>query len=569
LRSDFSAVLTPRLPQPAEGTLTVGPWQVALDASAASVARQPGLTAVLKGQVYDLDAQGMLRLYRQHGPNFARRFDGAFALVLFDEAQGVVLAVTDRVGSHKLYAAHAGDRVTLSTRPDHPDFRGRPYDPAGLASVLVTGSPLNGLTLHQGVQTLSRASSYRVKPGGMVQRPYWEGQGAQGHAARPEAELREELAELLKRSVRRRVEGLEGPVHLSLSGGHDSRGVLSLLAATGRDLRTFSYTHGDQPARSDTRVADALAAQYGTRHEHIQAYQGDLLATLRRNAAWGHGVTNFCDEVDAWDTLEGQAVTDLFTGDQIFEMHAYPLKDLSEQLIKRHVEPFSTLGSLAGRLNPGVSPVLEAAWTAEVEGIRASAARFADPYQQELVLVADQLLPYRLLPWRERYGGRFARIHLPYLDAAVLDFLYRLPPDTLAGKRLFVDTLRELDPALYTVPLARSQGYEADWHAELIKHREAIKEELLSGPSRLDAAIAPEAIRDVLDALTVTADGGRAKLRRQVRQTLGSFRHSGLGRKIFGPAHLKAPSLSPATWLLRVLTLRALDGDTGGQSPPG
>ncbi|WP_221284452.1 asparagine synthase-related protein [Deinococcus humi] len=516
----------------------------------------------MKGQIYDLDAQGLLRLYRQCGPDFARRFDGAFSVVLFDEAQGLIVAVTDRVGSHKLYAAYAGERVTLSTRPDHPDFTGRPYDLAGLASVLVTGSTLNGLTLHQGVQTLSRASSYRVEPGGMVQQPYWAGQLAQDHDTRPEAELREELAELLKRSVRRRVEGLRGAVHLSLSGGHDSRGVLSLLAATGQDLHTFSYTQGKQAARSDTRVADALAAQYGTRHEHLQAYQGDLLATLRRNAAWGHGVTNFCDEVDAWDTLEGESVTDLFTGDQIFEMHAYPLTDISEQLVKRHIEPFSTLGSLADRLNPGLSPALEAAWTAEVETIRASAARFADPYQQELVLVADQLLPYRLLPWRERYGGRFARIHLPYLDAAVLDFLYRLPPDTLAGKRLFVDTLRDLDPALYTVPLARSQGYEADWHAELIKHREAVKEELLSGPSRLDAAIDPQAIRAVLDSLALPADGRRSMLKGQVRQTLGTFRHSEMGQKIFGRAQLRAPLISPATWLLRVLTLRALDADT-------
>lgn len=543
----------------------MGAWQVALSAAPASTVHQPGLSAILKGQVYDLDAQDMLRLYRQHGPDFARRFDGAFALVLFDEAQGVVLAVTDRVGSHKLYAAYAGESVTLSTRPDHPEFTGRPYNLAGLASVLVTGSPLNGLTLHQGVQTLSRASSYRVEPGGMVQRPYWEGGLGQNQDTRPEAELREELAELLRRSVRRRVEGLKGPVHLSLSGGHDSRGVLSLLAATGRDLHTFSYTQGSQPARSDTRVADALAAQYGTRHEHLQAYQGDLVATLRRNAAWGQGVTNFCDEVDAWDTLERQSVTDLFTGDQIFEMHPYPLVDISEQLIKRHVEPFSVLGRLATRLNPGLAPALEAAWTAEVETIRASATRFTNPFQQELVLVADQLLPHRLLPWRERYGGRFARIHLPYLDAAVLDFLYRLPPDALAGKRLFVETLREMDPALYTVPLARSQGYEADWHAELIKHREAVKEELLSGASRLDAAIDPQAIQAVLDSLARPTDGGRSKLKGQVRQTLGTFRHSELGQKIFGRAPLRARQISPATWLLRVLTLRALDADPRGR----
>ncbi|CAM3530648.1 asparagine synthase-related protein [Deinococcus frigens] len=564
MRTDFSAVLTPRPLHPAEGTLTVGPWQVDLDAAPASVIHDAGLTAVVKGQFYDLDGPGLLRLYRQHGPDCFRHLDGAFSALLLDKEAGTALAVTDRAGTHKLYAAHDQGGMALSTLPDHPDFARRPYTLGGVASVMISGSPMNGLTLYQGVSSLEAASLHHLRPGGTVRQAYWTPEPPDWPDTRPEAELREEFAALLVRAVRRRAGGLDGPAHLSLSGGHDSRGLLSLLTGAGVDLRTFSYAQGPQAAGSDIRVADALAGQYGTPHQEVQAYQGDLLATIRRNAGWGRGVANFCDEADAWAALSQQPITDFFAGEQIHDAHARPLHDVSEQLTKRHLRPFDTLGQLTARLDPQVLRGMQAAWNAEIAEIRGGLARITDPSRQEFLLLARQVMPYRLLPWREQYAGRFAAVHLPYLDAAVMDFVARLPPAALAGKRLFKETLRALDPDIYRVPLARSQGYETDWHAELIRHREAIREELLSGRSRLDAVIDPLAIRAVLDQLAAPA-AGRPKLKGQLRQALGAFRHSDLGQQVFGQARLRAAPVRPATWLLRVLTLRALDaGKSGG-----
>lgn len=558
MRSDFSAVLTASSARHNSGALSVGPWHIELDAAPGSVHRQPGLTAIIKGQVYNLDVQDMFGLYRQHGPDFALRFDGSFALLLLDETAGTVLAVTDRVGSHKLYAAHDAGRVTVSTLPDHPDFARRAYHPAGLASLLVSGALMNNLTLYAGVQGLERASTHDLRPEGIQSRAYWEQLPPERLDTRPEAELREEFAELLRRAVRRRAEGLNGPVHLSLSGGHDSRGLLSLLAATGRDIRTFSYHQGPQAGRSDTRVADALAAQYGVRHQGVQAYRGDLLSTLRRNARWGHGVTQFCDEADAWDTLAAQQITDIFVGEQLHEVYPYPLTDVSEQLARWRLSSLSTLGKLAGAFTLAAATGLADAWTAELAQIRAQATRYASPYQQEFVILDRQRLQHVTLPWRERFAGHSAAVHLPYLDGALLEFLHRLPPEALAGKRLFNDTLRELDPGLYRVPLARSSGYVTDWHAELIKHRGALGEEFLSGPSRLDEVINPHFIQAVLDGLGASADGS-SRLRAGVRQTLGTLRRSQTGQKLFGQARIKSVPVSPATWLLRVLTLRALD----------
>jgi asparagine synthase (glutamine-hydrolysing) len=468
---DFSAVLTARSGDPTPGTFAVGPWQVELDAPPEAVHRQHGLVALFKGQVYDTDLAGVLRLYRQHGPDFPRQFEGSFSLLLLDQAQGAVLAVTDRLGTHKLYAVHESGRVTVSTLPDHPDFTWRPYRPAGLASALTSGMLVNNLTLYEGVQSLLRASLHDVQRGGIQSRPYWQLRPPEGLDRRPEAELRQEYAELLRCSVRRRTAGLSGPVHLSLSGGHDSRGLLSLLSSAGCEVRTFSYAQGAQLSRSDASMAGPLAVQYGSSHQRVQAYRGDLLATLRRNARWGRGMTNFCDEVDAWDTLASGPITD---------------------------------------------------------------------------------------------------VHTPYLDGALADFIHRLPPDLLAGKRLFIGALRALDPGIYRVPLARSSGYETDWNAELVRHRDAVKEQLLAGPSRLDRVIEPQAIHAVLDSLTVPNSGRgtrKATFRSGVRRTLGTFRHSTTGQRLFGqPRHVPS-DLSPATWLLRVLTLRIVEAEPRGGWP--
>ncbi len=182
--------------------------------------------------------------------------------------------------------------------------------------------------------------------------------------------------------MRRRAWGLTGPVHLSLSGGHDSRGLLSLLTSAGCDVPTFSYAQGAQLPHSDAGMVGALAAQYGSRHESVAAYRGDLLATIRRNARWGRGDTNLCDEVDAWDTLAARSITNVFVGDEMHEISPFRLSNVSDSLSRRHrhIEPFGTLGSLATCLNPEARQDPGAAWSAGLGQIRAQATRYSDPY---------------------------------------------------------------------------------------------------------------------------------------------------------------------------------------------
>ncbi|WP_309570153.1 asparagine synthase-related protein, partial [Deinococcus sp.] len=241
----------------------VGAWSAQLSLDGARPVVNPAMCviALLHGHLYGTDAQALPQLYRQHGSDLGRYLEGSYALLILDLRGGTVHAFTDCAGSHKLYAAHDGDHVTLATRADWAGFQPRPLDPAGVAAYLATGNMFGGLTLHQGVRALPRASVTDVQRTRLDSRVYWtvEPGPLTGGVT---ADHTQELAELLRAAVARRVPA-GGEVFLSLSGGYDSRGLLSLLSGSGPRLQTFSYALGDQARGSDTSVAARLARQYG------------------------------------------------------------------------------------------------------------------------------------------------------------------------------------------------------------------------------------------------------------------------------------------------------------------
>lgn len=553
---DFAVVLTRHDRRPGSPELDVpqvGPWHVQVEgAPARSV--HGDVTVLFKGQVYDTPAADLALGYAAHGPAFFRGLHGAFSMVVLDARAGEVLAVTDHVGTHTLYAAHDGTQVTLSTRADHPQFVHRPYRPEAVAAVLASGTPLNGTALHEGVHGLASASIHRVTGSGLASSVYWQLTPPSGTAAVPDA-LVDEYVFLLRQAVRRRRPS-GGPVHLSLSGGHDSRGLLALLTREGQEVRAFAYGLRADIPHTDAQAAAQLAAQYGVPFEPVVAYHGDLPATIRRNAAWGQGVANFCEEVDAWATLEG-SIEDVFTGEHAHGLHRDTLTDPDEQLVHQHIAPGQTIAWFTDLLDPGAARQLQDAYRDTLDHVRARAAAYPHARQQHFVVMVSQRLSHMLLPWRERFTGRHAAVHVPYLDREVMEFMQRVPPEQLADKALFQRALRRLDPQVYRVPLARTQGYEADWTAELITHRARLEEEMLGHASRLDALVSPEVLRTLLRAVVPASSPGT--LRRRVRSRLGQVRHGALLSRVLGHATIRAHPVSRTELLLRALTLRALD----------
>src|SRR6476469_6443060 len=225
MAQDFTATFT-RVDAPhaaAQGGVRCGAWLVSLEAGDATVVTRPGseLRAVIKGCVYGAGPDALLDAYERHGPDFPRHLEGNYAALVLDGRAGRILAITDRVGSRALYAAHDGLHAALSTRPDWAPLRKRPLSLAGVSSMLIKGHLIGGLTLHEGVTSLRRACVHELAANTFRAYDYWP-LTFTPDAGRSEADLEADFVHLLSAAVNRRLAASGDRPYLSLRGGYDS-----------------------------------------------------------------------------------------------------------------------------------------------------------------------------------------------------------------------------------------------------------------------------------------------------------------------------------------------------------
>jgi asparagine synthase (glutamine-hydrolysing) len=486
------------------------------------------------------------------GPQSAADLDGSFALALPGSDSSHAVVVTDRVGSRSVFTGRAGGATVVSTRLADV-AAGCAADPAGVASVLANGVPLNGRTPFTGVTKLERACVHTIRPNGVESRPYWsyafapDGRSADGR-------LRGELAERVREAVGRWSPS--APALLSLSAGVDSRTLLALLSRAGRTdgLTSFSYAHGRPKRGSDAALAARLAARYGVAHRLVESYEGALPRTLEANAVLGAGVANLCDEADAWLSLRRESRADVLVGDECFGWRDAPLATDEEVLEIVGIRPWAATAWL-GRLLPGSSAAaLEEALEAEIEGVRARARAFDDPHDRKDFLYLDQRVAHVLMPWRERFAGTLGRVQMPFLDPRILDFMRGVPSALRRDKRLYRESLEATVPDAFEVPRASRSGYLVNWGLELARWGRALRAEVSTTPSRLDELIPPE----VVILLLRRTEGATAPFRYGLKK-VGDFAASrpgvaGRAARAAGVRPLRR--IDETTVLLRLLVLR-------------
>ena len=534
-----------------------------------------GVHLLVKGSVLSHAPREMLDLYRRHGPGFARELSGSFLLVLVDEALGEALVVTDQSGSLKAYSASQDGAIWISSSVQllmsQPSLAGRALDPAGVASSLLTGQTFDRVTLFQGVRRLERASVHRLSthPTGPVgdtwgdsglaldSREYWTAD----YQPRPALNLaggQAELGALLIRTLENHWRAAGSAPALSLSAGCDARAILGLLGEVlgVQNLTTFSYALGKPEEGSDPALSPRLAARYGFKHELIPSYRGDLLQTLHRNALWGDGGANFCDEVDAWDTLSRAGLSDVFVGDHAFGWNdRLPPGDPGYLAEQAGLLEWRALGWAQPLLAPEVWSGLERGWGRVRAGVLSRLPPGA-PQDQMDGLYLDQRIQHGLMPWREHFTSRAGQVRNVFLDGAVLEFMRRTPAGMRDDKRLFARTVRALAPDLFALPFARKLGYKPDWAQELFARRGDLAEELSASSSPLDALVPPETLLRLLGELQPQqGTSGVGGLAAPIKTRLAQVRRSGPVSRLLGPLPTRT-QVPVSAFLMRALTLR-------------
>jgi asparagine synthase (glutamine-hydrolysing) len=482
----------------------------------------------------------------------AELLDGSFALAVVRDAQALV--VTDLVGSRKVFCTERRGEVRLSTDLAAVVPHGAAPDAAGVALHLANGAALNGRTPFAGVRALERASVHLVSARGIESRPYWRYGFAGEHSVRPRAELRRELAALLRAAVSARRQ--PGPAFLSLSAGLDSRAILAQLAREhgAGELLCFSYAHGAPKRGSDATLARELALRSGVRHELVESYAGDLQAVLDANARLGGGVANFCDEVDAWTALARRPRAAVWVGDECFGWVDAPLSSDEDVLEVVGIRGSEAVAWLAPLLPAEAWARLRDGLDAEIAEITARAATSSDPHDRKDFLYLDQRVTHVLMPWRERFAARLGRVQMPFLDRRILEFMRGVPSALRRDKLLYREALAEALPGVLAVPRARRSGYLVNWNRELAAHAGALRADVQSTESSLDELIPPEVVLGLLERRAGAPAAARYAVKKAV--DFADSRRGLAGRVARAAGARPLRRIDESTVLLRLLVLR-------------
>jgi asparagine synthase (glutamine-hydrolysing) len=216
------------------------------------------------------DTEIILRAYQIWGPDCLQKFNGMFALAIFDTASGKLFAARDRIGIKPFYYWHRGDSFVFASEikgllqcpfvPRTPDYE-----------ALLKLPPGHYLEFDHGQLRIVE---------------YWRIE-ARESVSQTENEVLEEMDALLKDAVRLQMIA-DRPVGTFLSGGLDSSIVSALMRQnTSGDIHAFTikFTEADQKFErmpDDAFYARQVAGQLGFKfHEfEIQPAIAELLPKM-------------------------------------------------------------------------------------------------------------------------------------------------------------------------------------------------------------------------------------------------------------------------------------------------
>jgi asparagine synthase (glutamine-hydrolysing) len=234
-------------------------------------------------------------LYRLEGHRFAHRLKGTFSAALLDQAAGIATLITDRLGNYPLHWFADRDGLVFASEL-RAALRAHPapaLNAAAVADLLKFAFPMGDKTLAAGVDLVPTASTltYCAKSGAVRIEPYAAladlfQPGAAGHD-----EYMQSVHAAGSAAMDRAVEGTHS-YGLSLSGGLDTRVILSAMDRRGKTEATSTFTLGGRGC-ADEVIGYQLARMARTKHRFVALddhYLDDLLPTVSRMVSLTDGM---------------------------------------------------------------------------------------------------------------------------------------------------------------------------------------------------------------------------------------------------------------------------------------
>ncbi|MGP3535744.1 asparagine synthase (glutamine-hydrolyzing) [Microbacterium sp. RD1] len=232
------------------------------------------------------DTEVIVRAWLEWGMECFARFNGQWALAVWDRRTRHLVLSRDRAGILPLFHTRVGDRLLFASEPaalfTDPEVP-RAFDPAGLQQTFTLWSTVAPRTAFRGVRQVAPGECVVFGQDGIEQVRRF---------ARPDFpsaadELRSDIAtsaevvrETLIEATRLRFLRSDVPVAAYLSGGIDSAVTAGIISRyTDADLDTFSLRFAD--AEYDEGAYQQLVSErLGTRHHAITVSGSDIAAAF-------------------------------------------------------------------------------------------------------------------------------------------------------------------------------------------------------------------------------------------------------------------------------------------------
>ena len=231
------------------------------------------------------DSEVALAAFAQWDTAAIARFNGMFALAIWDRQRHRLVLARDRYGVKPLYYAASERRLLFASEVkaflQHPDFSVG-VDPETLLEYFTFQNVLTDRTLFRGVRMLPAGSLAVIEADGRTKlETYWDFHFAEPAQIRDPREYVEETDRLVRQAVRRQLVS-DAPVGAYLSGGMDSGAVTAVAAkeiphltsiTVGFDLSSAS---GLELGFDERARAERLSYLFQTEHYEAVLKAGDL-----------------------------------------------------------------------------------------------------------------------------------------------------------------------------------------------------------------------------------------------------------------------------------------------------
>jgi asparagine synthase (glutamine-hydrolysing) len=423
------------------------------------------------------DTEVVLYALAEWGREALTRFNGMFALALWDRERRELLLARDRYGIKPLYWSRQGDTVAFGSEIKallaHPGFRAT-MDPEALVEYLTFQNLFTQRTLFAGVKLLPAGSCMTVGPDGVGPvHTYWDFDFREpdGDGRVDEREYLEELDRLFRQAVNRQLVA-DVPIGSYLSGGMDSGSITAVAAPQFDTFTSFtvgfdlSSASGIELGFDERAKAERMSYLFGTEHYEMVLKAGDLervmpaLTTHLEDLRVGQCYPNYYAA-----RLASKFVTVVLSGaggDELFG--GYPWRYYRAVVNDSFDDYVGKYYGFWQRLLPPdqIQQVFSPMWSdvrhVDTRDIFASAfathapelTRPEDYINHSLYLEARTFLHGLLLVEDKLSMAHSLETRLPFLDNDLVDFAQRVPVGLKLGNLGEVVRLDENDPGWKT-----------------------------------------------------------------------------------------------------------------------